>query len=263
MAGIDKPIVCYVTDRKAFHGVQPAEATATLLEKIRIAASADADWIQIREKDLPGGGLLGLTREAMAAVEEIAKAQRGKVPVPACRGGEFRRARIYVNDRLDVALAANAAAGLPAAAGVHLGGESLPADEVVRWCRAGNAPAEFQTGVSCHSIERAREAERSGADYIFFGPIFDTPSKRNFGSPQGLERLREASHAVRIPVIAIGGVDETNAQDCIGAGASGIAAIRLFQETADAEKVHRFVSAVHDFGGSERSGTASGVKTPE
>lgn len=244
MAHFDKPIVCYVTDRKSLQGGQPAGITAGVLEKIRIAASAGADFIQIRERDLPGGSLLQLTCDAIAAAEEIAKAQRAKVP--ACRGGPFRRTQIYVNDRLDVALGARAAAGLPGAAGVHLGGESLPAEEVVRWCRAGNAPTEFQIGISCHSLEDAREAERNGADYIFFGPIFDTPSKRSFGPPQGLNRLREVCQKVRIPVIAIGGINETNAQDCVRAGASGIAAIRLFQETADAEKLHRFVCSVHD-----------------
>lgn len=245
MSHFDKPIVCYVTDRKSLRAGQPAEITAALLEKIRIAASAGVDSIQIREKDLPGGGLLQLTRDAIAAAEEIAKAQRAKVP--ACRGGEFRRARIYVNDRLDVALAATAAAGLPAAAGVHLGGESLPAGEIVRWCRAGNAPTEFQIGISCHSLEDAREAERNGADYIFFGPIFDTPSKRSFGPPQGLDHLREVCEDVRIPVIAIGGINETNAQDSILAGAAGVAAIRLFQEAGDAQQLRSFISTVHDY----------------
>ena len=241
MSHLDKPIVCYVTDRKSLRAGQPAEITATLLEKIRSAASAGADWVQIREKDLSGGSLLQLTRDAIAAAEQVAMAQRGKALVPACRCGEFRRVRIYVNDRLDVALAATAAAG------VHLGGESLPVGEVVRWCRAGNTPAEFQIGVSCHSLESAREAERNGADYIFFGPIFDTPSKRSLGPPQGLDHLREVSHAVRIPVIAIGGINETNAQDCIRAGAAGVAAIRLFQEARDAQQLRSFISTVHDY----------------
>jgi thiamine-phosphate pyrophosphorylase len=240
-----KPIVCYVTDRKS---LRSPDSNAALLEKIRLAAEAGADWIQIREKDLPGGRLLALTRDAAAAAEQIANARR--VSAPACRGGPpGRGVRIYVNDRLDVAIAAATAgrpavAGQPTVAGVHLGGESLPVEEVVRWCRAGNAPPELQIGVSCHSIEAAREAEQNGADYIFLGPIFDTPSKRSLGSPQGLDRLREVCKAIHLPLIAIGGVNETNAQDCIRAGASGIAAIRLFQEAPDAEELDPFISAL-------------------
>ena len=102
-----------------------------VLGKIRAAVAAGVDWVQIREKDLSGRDLLALAREAVAG--------RGL-------------ARVIVNDRLDVALAAGAA-------GVHLGRESLSARDVVRWCRSGNAPAEFLIGVSCHGLEEAREAE--------------------------------------------------------------------------------------------------------
>ncbi len=84
-------------------------------------------------------------------------------------------ARILVNDRLDVALAAGAA-------GVHLGGESAPAGEVVRWLRSGNAPADFLVGVSCHSLEEVLAAENTGASYAFFGPVFDSPGEKSFRS---------------------------------------------------------------------------------
>jgi len=170
--------------------------------------AAGANWVQIREKDLAGRELLAL---ALAAV----------------RAAATRAAFVFVNDRLDVALAVGAA-------GVHLGGESLRAQDVVRWCRDGNAPPGFRVGVSCHSIEDTREAERAGAAYAFFGPIFDTPAKRKFGAPQGIAKLAEACSAVRIPVIAIGGVDAGNGVECIRAGAAGIAAIRMFQEATDA-----------------------------
>ncbi len=209
--------------------------TLELTARIRIAIDAGVDWIQIREKDLPGGQLLNLTHQALAIAHEIATQSGG--------GGSTR---IYVNDRLDVALAAGAAGlpivvGLPAVAGVHLGSESLPVADVVRWCRAGNAPRGFQVGVSCHGLEQAREAERDGADYIFFGPVCDTPSKRPFGAPQGLDRLNEVCRAIRIPVIAIGGIDESNARDCIRADASGIAAIRFFQESTNAEQLRQAI----------------------
>jgi thiamine-phosphate pyrophosphorylase len=195
-----------VTDRKS---LAEGEAGAGVLGKIRAAIAAGVDWVQIREKDLSGRELLGLAREAVAA-----------------EGG----ARVIVNDRLDVALAAGAA-------GVHLGRESLGARDVVRWCKSGggNAPADFLVGVSCHSLQEAREAESTGAAYIFFGPVFDTPSKRGMREPQGIARLGEICRGVKLPVLAIGGVSEENASECIRAGAAGVAAIRMFQDVRGAE----------------------------
>jgi len=180
--------------------------------------------VQIREKDLPARNLLALAREAVAA--------------GARQSGASGEALVLVNDRLDVALAAGAA-------GVHLGGESLPVREVVRWCRRGNAPSNFRIGVSCHSLEETREAESAGADYVFFGPVYDTPSKRQFGAAQGIPRLAEVCRAVRIPVVAIGGVNEENAAECLRAGAAGIAAIRLFQEAKDAPGLKETVARLH------------------
>lgn len=209
-----QPIICYVTDRKS---LAAGEAGAGVLGKIRAAIAAGVDWVQIREKDLSAQELLGLARESVTAA-----------------GG----ARVIVNDRLDVALAAGAA-------GVHLGRESLGAREVVSWCRGGHAPAEFLVGVSCHSLAEAREAERAGAGYIFFGPVFDTPSKRGMGEPQGLARLGEICRVVKFPVLAIGGVSEENAGECIRAGAAGIAAIRMFQDARDAETLKQAVTRLH------------------
>jgi thiamine-phosphate pyrophosphorylase len=199
-----KPILCYVTDRRA---LDVASSTRALLEAIRRAAASGVDWIQIREKDLEARPLAELVRLA----------------IDSARGTSTK---ILVNDRLDVALAAGAA-------GVHLGEASLPVDAVAEWRRSSGL-AEFQIGASCHSIEAARAAERAGADYIFFGPVFSTPSKAAFGPPQGIERLREVCAAVQIPALAIGGVNLKNAASCVEAGAAGIAAIRLFQEFPDA-----------------------------
>lgn len=181
-----------------------------------MAMAAGVDGVQIREKDLSARELLALTREAMRA----------------------GTANVVVNDRLDVALAAGAA-------GVHLGRESAPAGEVVRWCRSGNAPADFLVGVSCHRLEEVREAESAGASYIFFGPIFDTPSKKAFGAPQGIARLSEACRTAHLPVMAIGGVSVENAAECIRAGAAGIAAIRMFQEAADASTMKEALERLH------------------
>ncbi|HUJ30079.1 MAG TPA: thiamine phosphate synthase [Candidatus Acidoferrum sp.] len=221
MSAAHKPIVCYVTDRKALGS---ADSVVNLRGKIRLAIRAGADWIQIREKDLSGRELLALTRDAVASANQSVTQVSG--------------ARVYVNDRLDVALAAGAA-------GVHLGGESLSAKDVIRWCRAGNAPADFEIGVSCHSIDDAREAERGGASYVFFGPVFDTPSKRGFGPPQGISTLAEVCGAIEIPVIAIGGVSEKNARECVEAGAAGIAAIRMFQDAQSAEDLADSVARIH------------------
>jgi thiamine-phosphate pyrophosphorylase len=210
-----KPIVCYVTDRKALGA---ADSGASLLAKIRAAMAAGVDWVQIREREMP-------TRELLALVKAAIGVREGD-------------ARVLVNDRLDVAQAAGAA-------GVHLGGGSVPAREVVRWLRERNVPAEFLVGVSCHSKEEVREAEDAGAGYVFFGPVFETPSKKSYGPPQGIAKLAEVCGAVRIPVIAIGGVNEVNAAECVRAGAAGIAAIRMFQEMRDAETLKRVISKLH------------------
>ncbi|HYL47388.1 MAG TPA: thiamine phosphate synthase [Candidatus Limnocylindrales bacterium] len=207
------PVVCYVTDRKALRPEAPLQNVA---EKIRFAAAAGANWVQIREKDLSARELLQLAQGAVQS------------------GG----ARIVVNDRLDVALAAGAA-------GVHLGRASVQAADVVRWCRAGNAPQGFLIGVSCHRFEEVQEAETSGADYAFFGPVFVTPSKRPFGAPQGIARLGEVCRAVGIPVLAIGGVEEENAISCIRAGAAGVAAIRMFQESRDEKQLREWIARIH------------------
>ena len=207
-----QPILCYVTDRTALQGGSRS-AVDKVRDKIRNGSYASIDWIQIRENDLPARELLTLAGDAVRIAHAASDGPR-----------------VILNDRLDIALAAGAD-------GVHLGGESIASAGVIQWCRRGNAPPEFLIGVSCHGLEEALEAERAGASYIFFGPVYDTPSKRSFGSPQGIARLTRVCEAVRIPVIAIGGVTETNAAETLRAGAAGIAAIRLFQESEDAESL--------------------------
>ena len=187
--------------------------------RIERAIAAGVDWIQIREKDLAARELLDFTRRAVAVTRQEANA----------------RTRVIVNDRLDVAIAAGAA-------GVHLGGDSIPVAEAVQWCRAGNAPPDFIVGVSCHEVQEAIAAERAGGNYIFFGPVYETPAKIKFGAPQGVDKLVEVCRSVRIPVLAIGGIDEENAGPCLRAGAAGIAAIRLFQQSQDAAALGGVVS---------------------
>jgi thiamine-phosphate diphosphorylase len=209
-------LLCYVTDRSLLGTRQ--NSRAILLEKIAQLSAAGIDCIQIREKDLSGKDCTSLVEEAL----------RG------CDSASANPAKIIVNDRLDVALATGAA-------GVHLGEESLSLPAVNKLvkarCPAENQLAktrypvekEFLIGVSCHSVSAAQLAEQQGAHYIFFGPVFATPSKLSFGPPQGLAALEEVSLALAIPVLAVGGISLENFSSCISAGASGIAAIRLFQ----------------------------------
>ena len=234
------PLLCYVTDRRALPTPGEMARREEVVRIARAAISAGVDWVQIREKDLPTQALLELVRRAL----DVAAGSPAK---------------ILVNDRLDVALAVGAAV-------IHLGGESMPVRSVVEWRRRGLAgapgghglsraeveekegwtstpegtvPPDFLIGRSCHSLDEAQQAEHDGADYVFFGPVFATPSKAQYGPPQGVERLAEVCRALRIPVIAIGGIDVNNAAECFRAGASGIAAIRLFQETTDIAAIVR------------------------
>jgi thiamine-phosphate diphosphorylase len=117
---------------------------------------------------------------------------------------------VLVNGRLDIAMAA----GID---GVHLPGDGLPAARV--------RPHVRTLGISCHSVEEAVKAERDRVDYIIFGPVFETPGKKAVG----IDALRRVVGSVHIPVLAIGGIDETNTASVVEAGAAGIAAIRLFQ----------------------------------
>ena len=206
-------LLCYVTDRRSFGATESGDLQKTLLSKIEAATVAGVDWIQIREKDLSGKDCGLLTREAL---QRAAKSQVGNAA----------RTRIIVNDRLEVALSEKAD-------GVHLGEKSLPAAEAKRLVAERGGRNDFLIGASCHSLEGAIAAARDGADYLFFGPVFATPSKAAFGAPQGLERLAAVCREVAIPVLAIGGITLENASVGLAAGASGIAAIRLFQDAQD------------------------------
>jgi thiamine-phosphate pyrophosphorylase len=219
-------ILCYVTDRASLPQPARSDSFAPLLSKIAAALTAGTDWIQIREKTLPASDLAQLLRAALAStlLPEAAVTS-------GARGARPHRTSILINDRLDVALAGNAD-------GVHLGENSLPVADAKRLIHDFRTPSsEFMIGASCHSLASAQVAESAGADYIFFGPIFATPSKIAFGEPQGLPRLREVCRAVKMPVLAIGGITAQNSAQCFEAGASGIAAIRLFQESSRLEEL--------------------------
>lgn len=171
--------------------------------------------IQIREKNLSARNVFEITKR----VAEIAKTSNDK------------STKILVNDRADIALAANAD-------GVHLTSESLSA-KIIRQ----NFPQNFIIGTSCHSLEDVEKSKTEGADFATFSPIFETPSKTKYGKPQGLEKLREVCETVKtFPVIALGGINITNFAECLNVGANGIAAIKLFD---DAEKLQEIVKKIY------------------
>jgi thiamine-phosphate pyrophosphorylase len=220
LASGQPPLLCYVTERRSLPGVAASQQLTALVQKIAECVAAGVDWVQIREKDLSARELAALTRQA---VQTVAKYSTQKT-----------RARVIVNDRLDVAIAGRAG-------GVHLGEKSLPPAEAKRLIQSAQAKGlladDFLLGVSRHTCDAAKAAETDGANYIFFGPVFATPSKAAFGPPQGLARLTEVCRAVSIPVLAIGGITPENSKACLQAGAAGIAAIRLFQDSHDLDGV--------------------------
>jgi thiamine-phosphate pyrophosphorylase len=188
-------LLCYITDRRQLRSVSLA---AVIRETVR----AGVDIVQVREKDLTSRELITLVEEALSATRE-----------PGMGG-----ARVVVNDRVDVALAGGAD-------GAHLAAHSMPVQVVRRF-----VPRAFVIGVSCHSLGEAMAAESGGADYLVLGPVFETPSKLGYGPPLGLEKLRNITSRIRIPVLALGGITVDRIRPCLEAGASGIAGIRIFQD---------------------------------
>ena len=130
-------------------------------------------------------------------------------------------ATLIVHDRADIALAVGAA-------GVHLGWRSAPLKAVRRV-----VGPDRLIGVSTHSLEEVQQASRSGADYVFFGPIFDTPSKRGLLEPRGLSALADVCEAVDTPGYAIGGFDAERARLARDQGAAGVAVLSFLMQSTD------------------------------
>ncbi|MDI3256193.1 MAG: thiamine phosphate synthase [Kyrpidia sp.] len=196
-----------VTDRRFYRG-------RALEEVIREWLSGGVRCIQLREKDLNTRELL-----EMGAIIRRMTREAG--------------ALFIVNDRVDIAAVLDAD-------GVHLGQEDLPVGDA----RQILGPHRL-IGVSTHSVEEAREARRLGADYIGLGPMRPTTTKTNTHPVVGVEGLRAVRRTVHLPIVAIGGIEVSDAEDLVAAGADGLAVIRGLLDTDDiAGRAREFVRSI-------------------
>lgn len=204
----DFPLIYLITDG-ALTARNFARRKSQTLELIRIAVENKISLVQIREKQLDARFVFELAREAAEITRTAAT-------------------KILINDRADIALAANAD-------GVHLTARSLSAETIRR-----KFPENFIVGVSAHSVEEAENARRQAADFVTFSPIFSTPNK---GESQGIENLRRICKRLKpFPVIALGGIGGDNFAEVFDAGASGFAAIRFLN---DADNIRKLVADKH------------------
>lgn len=197
--------LCVVTSRQRL-GLSSSE----LIRRLRWLAVAGVDLVQIRERDLRDRELTSLVRDA----------------VDVARGTS---ARVVVNDRIDVALAADAA-------GVHLREDSISLDRI-----RSIAPPEFLVGCSIHDIDRARAM--SACDYLFFGTVFSSSGKPSGHEVAGLEKLRAVCAVARCPVLGIGGINAERARDVARAGASGAAAVESLLSVSSAQEARDVIAA--------------------
>jgi thiamine-phosphate pyrophosphorylase len=199
MLNLSKPILYLITRGATDETSTPESAEFhQILLQISAAVTAGIPLIQIREKRLTSRVLFELAARA-------ADLTRGTAT------------RVLVNDRADIAAGARAD-------GVHLTTQSLEASIIRK--TFGN---EFLIGTSTHSLAEAEAAKDGGADFIVFGPIFESFSKKKYGPPVGVEALTTVAREVKpFPVLALGGISVNNAKECLRAGASGIAGIGLF-----------------------------------
>lgn len=185
------------------------ESCLTLKETVILALNAGVRCVQYREKDKSRRDIY---REALMLRKLT---------------NEFN-AVFIVNDYIDIALAVNAD-------GVHLGQEDLPLRE------ARKILGKKIIGISTHSIEQAIEAEQGGASYIGFGPIFHTATK-DAGKPKGIGALREIKKNIKIPVVAIGGINAENLESVIASGADAVAVSSAIIQGDIADNVIRFLN---------------------
>jgi len=190
-----------VTDRKSTGG-------RPLVDVVGAALRGGVDAVQLREKDLSARELCELAVALRAICSRY-------------------NAALLINDRIDVALAANAD-------GVHLPVDSFHIDDA-----RGLLGPDKLIGASTHSVEEARAAAMAGADFVVFGPLFDTASKRIYGKPLGVDAVDEVVRRVRVPVLGIGGISPERAVLVCGRGASGVAAVSGILQAPDPEAAAR------------------------
>ncbi len=203
-----EPLLYLITSGETTVQTTPAtEDFSNVIRLIEAAVASKIDLLQIREKNLSAGVLYKLSARAA----EITSGSATK---------------LFVNDRSDIASSAGAD-------GVHLTTRSL-APRVVRQM-FGN---EFLIGVSTHSLAEAVVARQDGADFVVFGPIFETLSKSQYGEPLGLKKLAQVTTELApLPVLALGGLTMSRVADCMQAGAQGIAAIRMLSNPLQLDRV--------------------------
>jgi thiamine-phosphate pyrophosphorylase len=204
---LDELSLCLVTDRAQTRG-------RDLVTVVTECLVAGLPAVQVREKDLGAGDLAALCRLVRRVTRE-------------------HGALLVVNDRVDVALAVGADA-------VQRTHTSLTVDDI----RAVAGP-RLRIGASVHSLDGAVDAEARGADWVVFGPVYDTPSKRQYGPPQGLERLAAVTRVVRIPVVAIGGITPERVGEVRAAGACGVGVISaILSARSPADATRSFLKAL-------------------
>lgn len=186
--------VMLVTDRRTF--------SAPLEETVASALRGGVAWIQLREKDLSAAELLELARRLLALTRDAG-------------------AHLVLNAPPDLVRDAGAD-------GIHLRADG-PAVEVVRI----TVGQDCLVGRSTHTLEEAVAAAAEGADYVIFGPVFATPSKMGILQPRGIPLLERVTRTIQVPVLAIGGIDASNARQVMDAGAHGVAVIRAIGGAAD------------------------------
>jgi len=165
-----------------------------IISSVRRSIDGGVKAIQLRGKNLPAREILRIGERLRLLTSEYS-------------------VKLFINDRIDVAM-------ILGADGVHLGQNGLPVG-IVRKILGDS----LIIGVSTHSLKEAKDAERGGADFITFGPIFATPSKVVYGPPVGLRRLVNLTGRIKIPVFAIGGINMDRIQDVMKKGANGVAVI--------------------------------------
>ena len=190
-----------VTDRRQTRG-------RSLIDTVHAALDGGARAVQLREKDFLGAELLRLATELRDLTVRYG-------------------ATLFVNDRVDVALAAGAD-------GVHLGQNAIPPLTARRLL----GPDRL-IGVSTHTSAEVTHAIEAGADFVVFGPVYWTSSKAPFGAPRGLEELASVTACARVPVLAIGGISAERVADVRSAGASGVAVISAIMSAEDPARAAR------------------------